>query len=616
MTKPIIVLTLILFLFQSEIYGQNNKFGEVTEAELSMKSDPQFPDANALVLYRDVNVYLGRYVEVHERIKIFNEEGYEHATVRIPFPDVSRLKGATYNLVDGAVTKTELDKDLIFTDEEIKGVKIKKFSFPNVSPGSVIELSYKSEKGTGSNIDLQYDIPIRKVKAKITNNSQIGIEILQNPRAFLNVNRIENAKSTTFIANNVPALESESYVYDMDLYRSYLTINITAATNSFKFGTWESLVDILSETDGYQVGVKPKKFYKDELEAAVGGEIDDLKKAKLVYEYVRSNLKWNEEYGYVAEQSVRDTYKRKEGDLAEINLVLISMLNSVGLKANPVLVSTKYNGIPLTASASAFNVMIAGVSIGDVTYLFDAAHDESNVNFIAARFLNWQGLRMYKDKTFDWVPLTSARTSPKQVMAKAELDEDLLLVGNVRERHGGYYDINKRAEIKDLGENKIATILDYGQSGLEVSDVEAKTESHSHTDIAFDFELDNAVDEIEDKLYFSPLLFFGLSENPFLKEERKYSIDFGFPFKDQTMLTIKIPENYQVEFLPEPTRIALPEGAGSFTYRSSVNGQNIQVSTVLEIKTAVLAYDKYESLREFFTIRMTKENEKIVLSKI
>ena len=529
---------------------------------------------------------------------------------------MTRVKGATYNLVDGAIEKTQLDKDLIFTDEEVKGVKFKKFSFPNVSPGSVIELSYKSERGTGADIDLQYDIPIRKVKAKITNNSQIGIEILQNPRAFLNVNRIENAKSTTFIANNVPALESENYVYDMDLYRSHLTINITAATNAFQFGTWESLVELLSETDAYEVGVKPKKFYRDEVEAAVGDEIDELKKAKLVYEYVRSKFKWNEGYGYMPDQSVRDTFKKKEGDLSDINLVLISMLNSVGLKANPVLVSTKLNGIPLTASASAFNVMIAAVTIADKTYLFDAAHEESNVNFIAARFLNWQGLRMYNDKTFDWVPLTGARTSPKQIMAKAELDEDFLLVGNVKERHGGYYDINKKGEIKDLGENKIATILDYGQSGLEVSDVEAKTDSDSHTEIAFDFELDNAVDEIDNKLYFSPLLFFGLSENPFLKEERKYSIDFEFPFKDQTMLTIKIPEDYQVESLPQPTRIALPDGAGSFTYRASANGNNIQVSTVFEIKTAVLPYDKYESLREFFTIRMTKENEKIVLSKI
>ena len=74
MTKSIIAAALLLFIFQSEINGQNYKFGEVSEAELASQSDPQFPEANAVVLYRDVNVYLGRYVEVHERIKICNEE--------------------------------------------------------------------------------------------------------------------------------------------------------------------------------------------------------------------------------------------------------------------------------------------------------------------------------------------------------------------------------------------------------------------------------------------------------------------------------------------------------------------------------------------------------------
>jgi len=158
--------------------------------------------------------------------------------------------------------------------------------------------------------------------------------------------------------------------------------------------------------------------------------------------------------------------------------------------------------------------------------------------------------------------------------------------------------------------------LDYGKDGLEVTEVTTNDENMGYTDISFEFELDNAIDEIDDKLYFSPLLFFTLDENPFQKEERTYSIDFGYPFKDQTMLTIKIPENYKIESLPEPARISLPDGAGSFTYRITGVGPNIQVSTSFQINTPVLAYDKYQSIKEFFKIRMDKENEKVILSKI
>ena len=616
MNKILLNTLLILLLFVAEAKAQKIEMGEISKQELEMKSDPLFPDVNAIVLYRDVNIYLGRYVEVHERIKIFNEEGYDYATIRIPYPDVTKIKGATYNLVDGQVVETKLDKDLIFTDEVIKGVEIKKFTFPNIAPGSIVELFYKSEKATGSDIDIQYDIPIKKVKVKVTNKSQLGIEILQNPRAFLNVSRVEGSNFTTISSTNVPALEPEKYVYDMDIYRSYLKINVTAATDSYMFGSWKGLLDILFEIDLFSLGVKPKGFYKDEVKMVVGNEIDKLKKTRLIYNYLKTEIKWNNNYGFVPDQTVRTTFKDKEGSIADMNILFISMLNSVGIDAHPVLISTKLNGIPLTASAGAFNAIIAGVKIGNKTHLFDVAHDKSDVNFIAPHFLNWEGLRVYKNKKFDWVSLTDVRMSPKNVIAKAEMDEDFLLTGNVKERHGGYYSINKKSEIKDLGENKIETILDYGKDGLEVTEVTTNDENMGYTDISFEFELDNAIDEIDDKLYFSPLLFFTLDENPFQKEERTYSIDFGYPFKDQTMLTIKIPENYKIESLPEPARISLPDGAGSFTYRITGVGPNIQVSTSFQINTPVLAYDKYQSIKEFFKIRMDKENEKVILSKI
>jgi transglutaminase superfamily protein len=616
MNKLYAYALLITFFISNEAYTQMIKFGEVSIDEVAMQQDPDFPDANAVVLYRDVNSYLGRYVEVHERIKIFNEEGYDYATIRIPYPDVTKLNGATYNLVNGVIVETELDKDLIFTDEVIKGVDIKKFTFPNISPGSVLELSYKSLKGTGADIDLQYDIPIRKLKVKITNRSEIGIEILQNPRAFLNVTRVENSKSTTFIANLVPALEPENYVYDMDLYRSYITMNVTSATNSFRFGTWKSLIDILSEIDNFWSGMKPKKFYKEELTKIVGDEIDVLKKTKLIYNQLRKDIKWNEDYGFIPDQKVRDTYKDKEGSIADINTLFISMIRSVGIQADPVLVSTKINGIPLTASANAFNALIAAVKIGEKTYLFDVAHKKSNVNFLAAHFLNWEGLRIYNDESYDWVPLTKTKISIKHIIANATMDDDFMLIGDVKERHGGYYSIDKRHDIKDLGENTIETILVYDYEGLEVYDMTASVKKSDYVDISYDFELENAIDEIEGKLYFSPLLFFALDENPFQKEERKYSIDFEFPFKNQTMLTINIPGDYQVESLPKASKIVLPENAGSFTYRISSSGPKIQVSTVFQINTPNLSYEKYQSIKEFFKVRMSKESEKIVLSKI
>ncbi|GAB5399114.1 MAG: hypothetical protein Aureis2KO_06990 [Aureisphaera sp.] len=614
--KNILLLLISLIAISSALLGQDYKPGKGIEKDLLMEQDVKFPEAEALVLYREVNTVLGSEVEVYERIKIFNEEGYKYATISIPYRDVKRVKGATYNLVNGAVEKTELDRDLIFTDEVVKDVKIKKFSFPNVNPGSVLELSYRTDKGTFNDIYLQYDIPIRKEKIHIVNNTGLGIEILQNPRAFLRVARVEEGRSTNFIVNDVAALEPENYVYDMDVYRSFLKINVTTLGDTFKFNNWKSLGSKIISVDYFSMGMKPKKFYREDLEIALNGEIDQLKKARIVYDYLKEKVEWNENYGYVPNQSVRETYKKGEGGLDDINILLVSMLESVGVDAAPILVSTKRNGIPLSASSSAFNGVLASAVIRGKTYLLDAAHPKSSFDFVAPHFLNWQGMRIFQDHSFDWVNLENPNISTKNIMGQAAIDEDLMISGKLRERHSGYYGIQKNREIKDLGENKMETILDYQVDGLEVDEVKAGSKKGDEVDVSFAFEMENAVDEIDGKLYFSPLLFTALPENPFLKEERKYSIDFEYLLKNQIMMTVTIPEGYQVESMPEPIKFSLPDNMGSFTYRISAQGQNIQVQCAFQINMPLMPYDAYDSLKEFFMVRIEKETEKVVLSKV
>ena len=74
------------------------EFGKAELAELKLKSCPFDADANAMVLFDvyDVDVIYsaptmrtsgnaGLTTERRVRIKIFNEKGFKHATIRIPY---------------------------------------------------------------------------------------------------------------------------------------------------------------------------------------------------------------------------------------------------------------------------------------------------------------------------------------------------------------------------------------------------------------------------------------------------------------------------------------------------------------------------------------------------
>ena len=78
---------------------------------------------------------------------------------------------------------------------------------------------------------------------------------------------------------------------------------------------------------------------------------------------MKSTVKWNEYNGYSCDEGVKEAYKDKAGNVAEINLMLTAMLCTVGLKANPVLVSTRANGISIFPNRTAYNYVIAAVEI-------------------------------------------------------------------------------------------------------------------------------------------------------------------------------------------------------------------------------------------------------------
>ena len=92
-------------------------------------------------------------------------------------------------------------------------------------------------------------------------------------------------------------------------------------------------------------------------------------------------MNWNERNGYSCQLGVKKAYQDKTGNVADVNLMLISMLRYAGLDANPILISTRSNGIALYPSRSAFNYVIAGIEVENQIILLDATNKYSLPGF-------------------------------------------------------------------------------------------------------------------------------------------------------------------------------------------------------------------------------------------
>ena len=146
-------LLILAFLSFSFAYTQMpDTFGNVSELEKNITSYEKDPDANAIVLYESGDNYfkvINRYVrlvkEYHVKIKIFNEKGFDEATISIPLQKtnkssekLTKIKAETHNGNNQfAVLPSEIhEKDI----NEYRKEHV--FTFPKLEKGSIIEYKY------------------------------------------------------------------------------------------------------------------------------------------------------------------------------------------------------------------------------------------------------------------------------------------------------------------------------------------------------------------------------------------------------------------------------------------------------------------------------------------
>ncbi|HRN55287.1 MAG TPA: DUF3857 domain-containing protein [Agriterribacter sp.] len=158
--KTFLLAIAVFSLSQNYLFAQdklNIKFGKITIADFDL-SKSVFDTSVSAVVIADIgrSDFEGNNkggfslsFKNHTRIKILNKNGMDAANVEIPLyisgnaeEKVINLKASTYNLENGKIVETELDKKSVFKDKYDKNHITVKFTLPAVKEGSVIEYMY------------------------------------------------------------------------------------------------------------------------------------------------------------------------------------------------------------------------------------------------------------------------------------------------------------------------------------------------------------------------------------------------------------------------------------------------------------------------------------------
>ena len=417
---------------------------------------------------------------------------------------------------------------------------------------------------------------------------------------------------------------NESYVANIDNYRGGAKFEL-AQTNFMSVGgqfksytrTWEEVSKQIFEYESFGSELNKSGYFSDDLNKILETAKSETEKIGSIFNFLKNKMKWNGFYSKYTDNGVRKAYKENVGNVADINLILIAMLREAGLNANPVLISSRGNGIPLFPTLNGFDYVIGIVQFSDNSYvLLDATEPFSSPNLLPVRALNWQGRIVQKDGTSDWVTLTASKHALEENFMMVKLTDDLSIEGLLRTKNENLNALTIRRNENHLKEEDLKAKL---EEAYKIEIEEYKIGNKEDVNLALTrtikFSSEDLVEQINDKIYLEPLLFLTVRNNPFKLEERKYPVDFATAWKDVHRVTIEIPAGYSVEKLPEPLAIALPENIGVFKYQVTQNANKISTVAVLEFNAPMILPENYQFLKDFYSKLVLKETEKVVLVK-
>lgn len=650
----------LLFILPFSLSAQKKmKFGKIPSEDLQMTVYEQDTSAAALILGERGNLffdYKGQNteirLEVHRRIKIFKRAGFSQGDIAIHYysqnnsSSVTNLKVKVFN-PDGS--NTSIPKGDIFKEQVSDYVSAKKFSVPNLTEGSIIDYQYTI---TTQNVfslsrwSFQRDIPVRLSEYIVTIpkwynyvNLKVGGPIQSDPP----VKKVENISfnqgggtkmgttqveffTTRYYAENLPAMKEETYVTTMEDYLANIRFQLSKVEPFNKpveyiMTSWDKVAAEIKDSKSFGRQYLKKNNYSKVSEAAQSTMIaatTEMDKMHAAYDFVLDNIEWNERYRMSVEESLNKVFEAKSGGSGEMNLMLLALLTEAGIKASPVLISTRDNGRPIDfyPILGQFNHVMVLAEIEEKKYYLDATEKNRPIGFPEVNSLNKKGWMI--DEGQKWVDIETPK-SGDVFMTNLTLDAEGSLTGDFSASSSGYSGFDER-EIaqgdkegiywqKRLGEfNAEAEIQDISYEGMDKND--------KHMKAKMTCSIPDAAQVSGDFIYFSPIVYSNFDENPFKLEKRLYPVDISHPFKEQLIINLTIPEGYAIEELPEQINLALPNKGGKYQYLISQQEDILQIIWKIDMKQLNFSPEEYKGVKNFFDMIMEKQGEQIVLKKV
>jgi len=664
--KLLFSILCLLFFWETNIAQDksNTKFGKVSPEDFAPKSYAIDSNANAVVI-ADIgssrivgntkgwfSIEFKRYCRAH----ILNKNGFDIATEEINLysdgnleEKLSDLKAVTYNLENGKVIETKLDKDNIFKNKLSKNLVEKKFTFPNIKEGSIIEFEYTitsdflrylrswTFQGDYPTLWSEYNLRLPAFFSYLFLGQGYQKFFIQTRKDWQDQYKVTETNGTEasqfytittavtdyrWVIKDAPALKDEGYVSTVKNHVQKIEFELTSKNEPLEphiyISSWPQVSEELMNQEDFGLPLsKDMSWLSDAAKTALSGANRPLDKAKKIYEYVRDNFTCTDYSEVGLDHTLKNVLKAKAGTVAEINLLLIAMLRYAGLDADPVILSTRTHGYAyaLYPILNKFNYVICDATIEGNQVFLDATRPRLGFGKLTPACYNGPA-RIINASATALEFSADSLMERKMTSIMLTTNDKGEMVGRLQQVPGYFESHEIRETVKEKGQDEFFKTVkkNYGQEVELISPhIDSLNNLEESVGISYNFQVKQ---ENENILYVNPMFGEGYKENPFKSAQRYYPVEMPYASDETYVFSMIVPQGYVVDELPKSVIVKLNDaGDGQFEYIVSESNGTISMRSRIQLKRAYYQPAEYDLLREFFNLVVKKHNEQIVLKK-
>lgn len=614
-------------------------WGTITPQERMMKECSFDTESEAVVLLDEaqtIHTDEQQFITYrHIRIKILKEKGIDEANIAIPYyskdeyMSVDEIEGMVFNMdAGGNQLTTALERKAIFTEKTNEWWSQKKFTFPGIKVGSIIEYKYKVTQKFYYHLDdweFQRELPtvLSKFKLSIPSNCEFAYMVHKSDQLPVVVKPDSRNGEIYFEMNNVPALRDEPYMDARHDYLQLVTFQLSAH-NSSGMGTqkymtsWDEVTrELMTRSSfGGQIGkdLNGTDGFINEMKALAS----PLEKMRRIYYYARNYMGWNGFYSLESQDGVKSAWNKKTGNVLEVNMVLLNLLKEAGLEAYPLLVSERSHGKVSTQYPfiDQFNAMYAMVVIDGKKYYLDATDQFTQPEMVPSSVLNTTGFIVSR-KNGGIITIADESLQYKEsIVNNLQISADKVIKGTTFLSSQHYGRLERLRSYRRNSQKHIDGLYKQGSS-LVIDSFSVKNLDNDSLPFQEYIRFKGQATATGDYIFVPVNLFSGFETNPFIAARRFSDINFGYR-KDVGFSTyIDVPEGYAPDALPKSIQLVNADKTVICVREVFYDAANNKVLARIrvEMKKSLYGADEYDELKEFYKKMFDLLNEPIVFKK-